>query len=258
MPHVPYTTQAVIGWRNVFADGVLTASSETTSGPAENAADGLTWDYWEGDGDTSGDTLTVELVEGALCDYLAIAAHDLGSQGATIELEGSDNGSSWTSVAGPFSPTDDKPWLWRFDGATHAWWRITILGGPTKLGVVNAGELLVLPEGIFVGHKPAPLNRKPETMPNKSERGQFLGRSVIRAGAAVTISQDRVSQTWARTEGVAFRDHAEDRPFFFAWRHATFPEEVIYGQTPEGGSVEITQSQNGFMSFSCDVEGQVQ
>lgn len=254
MPYIPYTPQAVIAYDNVFTQGAVSASSETSDGAAENAVDGLTYDFWEGEGDTSGDTLEVNVAGGAACDYLAIAAHNLGSSGATITLQGSADGVAWVTVAGPFSPNVDKPWLWRFPSATYAWWRVLILGGPCRLGVLQAGLATVLPEGIYVGHQPAPLNRRPRILNNESESGQLLGRSIIRRGSAAVIRQDRVSPAWVRAVWNPFSIHAETKPFFFAWRHASFPEEVIYGWTDGGAEVEQGQAQ--FMKVSLDMKGQ--
>lgn len=256
MTYTPYTTQAVIGWDNVFTAGTLTASGEASDGAAENAVDGLTYDWWETEGDTGGDTLQVQLGSPQACDYLAIAAHDLGTEGASITLQGSADGSAWNTVAGPYSPTTDAPWLWRFASASYLYWRVVILGGPVRLGVLNAGAAMVLPEGIFVGHAPAPLNRKPRLLNNESDRGQFLGRSVIRAGAEVTVSQERVSQAYARAVWRPFADFAETRPFFFAWRHDERPTEVFYGWSTEGASIE--QGSNGFMRVSIEMRGQVE
>lgn len=255
MSYVPYTPQAVIGWHNVFTLSALSASSETSDGPAENAVDGLTYDWWEGEGDPAGDTLTVNSGSVA-CDYLAVAVHDLGSQGASITLQGSANGSSWTTVAGPYSPTDDKPWLWRFTVATYSWWRVVINGAACRLGVLQAGTALVLPEGVYSGHTPSSLNRKPKILNNESEGGQLLGRSLIRSGAEADIRQDRVTATWVRNTWSPFATYAETRPFFFAWRHTSFPQEVIYGWSAGGAKVE--QGQGHFMSVSLDIKGQVE
>lgn len=253
--HVPYRRMAVVGWRNVFTDGTLTASSETSSGPMENAVDGLTFDWWEFDGSSSGDWLAVALGLEVECDYLAIAAHTLGSVGCSIEVQGSADGSIWSTVGGPFVPATDNPYLWRFDAASFPFWRVLIKGESARLGVVQLGEGLLLPEGIFVGHKPAALNRKVSVLPARSESGQFLGRSVLRYGAQGQIVQDRVAQTWVREQWDPFVRFAETRPFFFSWRYDDFPLEVIYGWTPEGSGSEVAQGANGYMKVSLEMEG---
>ena len=253
MAYVPYTSKAVIGYDNVFTSAAVAASSETDEGPAENAVDGLTYDWWQGEGDP--DTLTVNSGS-ASCDYLAIAAHDLGTQSATITLQGSADGAAWVTVAGPYSPTDDTPWLWRFTQATYAYWRISVAGGPCRIGVVNAGVAMVLPEGVYAGHAPASLNRKPKLLNNDSEGGQLLGRSIIRSGATSEIVQERVSTTWVRDTWQPFARFAETRPFFYAWRHADFPEEVLYAWSD--GEANVQQGPNQFMKVSLDIKGQVE
>jgi hypothetical protein len=258
MPYIPFTTQALIGWHNVFQFGTLSASSETSSGPAENAVDGLDWDYWEFDGTSGGDTLEVEFDLGVQrqANYLAIAAHDLGSQGLEISIEGSDDGSSWTMLGGPWAPETDAPHLWRFNQGFYHHFRVRIEGGPGQIGVLNVGKILVLPEGVFVGHRPETYNKRPKFSNNQAENGQFLGRSITRTGAVGSIKQDRVSQEFARTDWADFTEAAMLRPFFWAWRHDQYPEEVMYGWTEEGPQVE--QGANGFMSVSVDVTGHVE
>jgi hypothetical protein len=256
MNYVPYTTQAVIGYDNVFARGTISASGYTTSGPPENAVDGLTFDFWETEGDTSGDRLNVDLAAPESVDYLAIAAHTLGSSGATITVRKSLDGVTYSNAAGPFTPTEDKPYLWRFPTTNaFAYWQVRIDGGDSvRLGVVNLGRILVLPEGIYVGHKPATLNKKPELLNNKSDRGQLLGRSVLRTTASVSIKQDLVEPDWVREVWKPFAAYAENNPFFFAWRYDTYPDEVMFGWTEEGAEAEHASTR--YMRVSLDMVGQ--
>lgn len=258
MPYIPYSRQAVIGYDNVFARGTLSASSETPdTGEAANAVDGLSWDHWQPAGTDSPpqDWLQVDLGSAAAADYLAINAHNLGSQGATITPQGSADGVSWTAVGGPFSPTEDKPYFWRFDSASYRYWRVLVEGTGLALGIVQAGVALVLPEGVYVGEQPAPLNRKPKLSNNESEGGQFLGRTILRQGSGVTIAQEHVFPDWVRETWMPFAKYAETNAFFFAWRSDDWPEEVIFGWS-EGGAT-AKQSHQTYMSVSLDIKGQI-
>lgn len=259
MPYIPYTRQAVIGWHNVFTFGTLSASSESTTGPMENAVDGLTWDFWEFDGTTGGDTLEV-IFEGVVnrrVNYLAIAEHNFGTNELSISIEWSDDGAVWNPLAGPFSPESDAPHLWTFDSVLKHAYRVVITGGSGQLGVLNAGHLLELPEGIYVGHRPATLNRKPKILTNDSEGGQLLGRSVIRSGSGVEVQQDHVDPDWVRETLQEFIDHQETKGFFFAWRKDERPLEVIYGWTPEG-EVTVEQESTRYMRVNFQVRGIVE
>lgn len=258
MTYIPYTTQAVIGYDNVFTAGTLSASSEQEGGEKENAVDGFTYDFWQPETGLSPaqHTLAVQLSVAQAVDYLAIAAHNLATAEATITLQRSSNGSSWTDVSGPHTPANDGPYLWRFAAVSDSWYRILIEGDDIALGVVQAGAAMVLPEGIYVGHAPAPLNRDPQIMNAESEGGQMLGRSRIRQGMApLSIKQDMVTPVWVRATWNPFSRIAELRPFFFAWRTDAYPEEVIYGWSVSPAKAEHTK--NAYMSVSLEMSGQV-
>ena len=250
---VPYTTQAVIAYDNVFARGTLTASSSPVGGEAENAVDGLTWDYWQPTG-AGPHTLTVDLGAAEPVDYLALHAQNLATTLGSLTLEGSADGAAWTTVSGPHSPADTAPLLFLFAAVSYRYYRVSMTGAGSRLGVLQAGTRLTLPEGIFVGVAPASLNPRNEILNSTSEGGQFLGRSLIRTAVSETIKQDRVSQSFARNEWRAFADHAALRPFFYAWRANDYPLEVMYAWSR--GDAQTSQQGNGFMSVELAIEGQ--
>lgn len=258
MTYIPYSTQAVIGYDNVFTAGTLTASSEQEGGEKENAVDGFTYDFWEPEAGLSPaqHDLAVQLSGAQAVDYLAIAAHNLGTIEGSITLQSSVDGSAWTTVAGPYSPDNDGPYLWRFAQASAAWWRVLIEGDEVSIGVINAGAAMVLPEGIYVGHGPATYNRDPEIQNAESEGGQMLGRSRLRTGMArIQIKQDMVTPAWVRATWDPFTRFAELRPFFYAWRSTEYPDEVAYGWSTGPAKAEHTKTQ--YMSVSLDMAGQV-
>ncbi len=250
---VPYTTQAIVAYDNVFARGTLSASSSPAGGEAENAVDGFTWDYWRPSG-AGPHTLTVDCGSAQPVDYLALHASNLADVGGSITLERSSDGSAWTTVTGPTTPTSSKPLLYLFASVSYRYYRITITGTGSILGVVQAGARLTLPEGIFVGEAPTSLNPRNEQLNSTSEGGQFLGRSLIRSGVSNSIKQDRVSQAFARGAWQAFASHAESRPFFYSWRADDYPLEVMYAWSR--GDSQVQQGGNGFMSVELAIEGQ--
>lgn len=248
-----FSTQAVIAYDNVFARGTLTASSSPAGGEAENAVDGLTWDYWQPSG-AGPHTLTVDLGAAESVDYLALHAQNLATSLGSITLERSADGMAWTTVSGPHSPTDTAPLLFLFEAVSYRYYRVTMTGSVSQLGVLQAGARLTLPEGIFVGESPASLNPRNEIMNSTSEGGQFLGRSLIRTGVTNSIKQDRVSQEFARNDWQAFADHAQLMPFFYAWRVDDYPLEVMYAWSR--GDSQVQQQGNGFMTVEIAIEGQ--
>lgn len=246
-------TLALIGYDNVFTEGTLSASSDPEGGEKENAVDGFTFDHWEPvvSGSPTESYLQVLLTAAAAVDYLAIHAHDgIGS----ISLRGSNDGTTWTTISGPHTP-EDGPNLWRFASVSYTRYRVYVTGNVPQLGVLQAGAIMVLPEGVYVGHKPSKYNRADRIMNNKSEGGQLIGRTLLAEGAqGMTISQDRVTPAWARDTWEAFAQHAKTKPFFFAWRHAVYPLEVMYAWST--GPASISVASQTFMSVSLEIEGQ--
>lgn len=257
MPYIPYTTQYVIGWRNVFYGGTLTASSEPDGGEPENAVDGFTSDYWAPVAGASPAEawIAVDCGSTTAVDYLAIAAHNLGTIGAEVTLEGSADGSSWTTVTGPHAVADDTPAMWIFVSVSYRHYRLVIAGDAISLGVLQAGARLTLPEGVFVGYEPERLNRQNDTMNQLTEGGQFIGRSIIRTSVKGEINQPRANQAWVRGAWTLFRDHAELRPFFIMWRSDDYPDEVAYCWSTDDAAVK--QRSNGFMDVSMKFAGLV-
>lgn len=250
---LPYKTQAVIGYDNVFTLGTLSSNSSPAGGEAANAVDGFTWDYWRPT-DVDANVLTVDLGTAQSVDYFAFHATNLEAIGGTIRLERSDDGSTFVNVSGPHAPVKGRPFMALFNTVSARYYRVALIGTGAILGVVQAGQRLTLPEGVFVGESPASLNPDTEILNSNSEGGQFLGRSLIRKGAGDVIKQDRVTQSWARNEWQAFSDHAQLKPFFYGWRTVDRPLETMYAWSR--GDAKVAQGANGFMSVELSIEGQ--
>jgi len=255
MALVPYTTQYVLGWRNVFAEGDLSASSALDGYAVENLVDGFTFDYWGPDAADAAPWVQVDCGTATAVDYLAITAHNLASLGASLQLLGSADGASWSAVAGPWVPARSGPLLWQFAAVSFRYYRLSVTGSGVRLGVLQAGARTTLPEGVFVGYSPEALNRRYTVQNQESEAGVMLGRSVTRVGVEGKITQKRVSQAWARGEWRAFTDHAVTRPFFIAWRASDYPDEVAYAWS-SGDGPSADQGDNGWMKLSLSFKGQ--
>mgnify|MGYP000417419588 FL=1 len=91
-----------------------------------------------------------------------------------------------------------------------------------------AGDLLVMERRIYSGHTPISQARKTVVSNNRSESGKFLGRIVTGESRETTASFRLFTPEWTRAHMPAFLLAAEERPFFFVWRPATYPNEVGY------------------------------
>jgi hypothetical protein len=89
--------------------------------------------------------------------------------------------------------------------------------------------------------------------PNKSERGQWLGRSIIRGGSAGSWSWRHLKADWYRTYFDPFVESARTQPFFIAWRPETYPV-AAYCWT-EGDITPSNMGVKDFMQVTLEAEG---
>jgi len=131
---------------------IVTASTETAGFAAANAANETTYSYWQptvlpgtwqlGTGTKADEEMT---------DYVGIAAHTLGSQGATLQWQYKIGAGSWTTRL-EITPTDDTPILMldelstNTDASNGILHRINIASQTgselPKVGVVYMGQAL--------------------------------------------------------------------------------------------------------------------
>lgn len=242
-----------IGWQNFLRGAVVTASGQSGQNDPDATQNALTWDFWIPN--TLPATITYTLEGAASFDYIGIAAHTLGSDGSTVTFAYHD-GDDWVDIK-EISPEDDSPILMLFNEIETDQIRLTITGTATPaIGVVYAGIVLATQRKIYQGHTPITLSERNTVRPQRSEGGQWLGRTIIREGAQTTIALSNLKADWVRTYFKPFMNSATRYPFFFAWRGETFPEEVAYCWTDQ----YIAPSNSGpkdFMSVSFDVDAQI-
>src|SRR5690606_38472993 len=115
-------------------------------------------------------------------NYEGIAAHNIGSVGARVTVQYSDDDSTWNdannSAVAPSSspPTDDGEMLFLFPAVSARYWRIYVEDSIPTIGVVFIGSILAMPRGIYQGYTPITMARQTVIRPTISERGQWLGR----------------------------------------------------------------------------------
>lgn len=228
---------SVIGYENIFQTGIVTASSEATGYPVENAFDGLTWDYWKAtaldaaDGEVS---LTVDagaplsIVNG----YFALAAHNLHLIDAVVELQGSsDNFAADIVTIAHAEPTDGRVLMRTFSDKIFRYWRLLITFTPTSvpiIGIAMIGPSLVIDEGMEPGFVPPNFSFDDTIRVNNSNAGAFLGRSIIREGSKTRIRFSNADPAWMRNHWLPFLQHVRTRPFVFSWDPVNYPGEAAY------------------------------
>lgn len=249
-------THARIGHATITRTGTLSASGEEVGFEADAALNPLTYEFWRPDALPA--TWRIDAGAAASVDYVGIAAHTLGTEVATVKPQWSDDDSMWNDITdvAAHSPDDDSPILFLFAAESHRYWRIHVSGTAVpSIGVVYIGAALAMPRPIYGGHSPLDLSRTTVIRPHSSERGQFLGRSIIRSGFGTDFSWQHLTPAFYRDEFELFVEDARRFPFFLAWRPQTFPESVGYvwtGQDIKPSNMGIGQ---GLMQVSISVEG---
>lgn len=177
-------------------------------------------------------------------DCLCLAAHTLGSTGCTVTLSRYSDGDYAT--INTVSPTDNSPIMFLFgdtdlpvyeetqpelylDFTTETYaspftskrFRLSVTGGAAELGILRIGNSLQMERPFYGNYTPARMNRKSDIIGNRSERGELLGRSIIRTTLTGDYKWNNLTYAWVRTNldtPAGLIQSVEINPLFLAWR----------------------------------------
>lgn len=232
--HTGFTGTAVpldhprIGWRRIT--GTVAASSAAAGYAAANGATVRTDSFWRPTALPA--TWAVDAGSAQAVGYCGIAAHDLGSRGATVIVESSPDGLTWTTRA-THVPADDSAILILFARVSVRHWRVRITGAavPT-IGVIQFGDVTEFPQrAIYAPSVSFEHTRVSTYSVNETDGGQWGGRTLVRQSLAPRMAVSHLSEAWIAAEWVPFARHAEVAPFFVADRPGDFPASVAYAWT---------------------------
>jgi len=248
-----------IGYHNLLtaATTILTSTTVPPGMEKENLTDYFSWTYWRSANYPA--TLTIDAGSAQDVDYVGIAGHTLFSDQSSVKVEYSTNATTWTECVSPFYPASNAPLMFIFSAVTARYFRVTLaaVGGgtlPAAIGVLNIGQTLVIPHSLYVGHTPITMRKITDIRPNKTEAGQWIGRSVIRRGNSASVELTHLSADWYRSNFQEFVDHAINYPYFFSWRPDEYPREVGFGWTDEDIIPQLT-GPGDMMSVSFEITG---
>lgn len=211
--------------------GAVVASSAVLGFAAEFAASVNTAQFWR----PVALPATWELVFTDLSqiDYFGIAAHDLGTAGASIEFQ-VFNGATWLTVIS-HAPQDDSPIFGLFEARQAGRARIRITGPVAPhIGIVMFGRSVEFPQPVpYVGRRDFRDQIVEDFTTNQSDGGNFLGRYVARRNQRVTLNVSHLSETWkvALLDGLI--EHLTFAPCFVGDCPASFPRSVVFGYLAE-------------------------
>ena len=162
---------------------------------------------------------------------------------------------------GPFMVTDSTPVFRVFDDVECDTVIINFSSDEDfdiEVGVIMIGKSIALPRNIYVGHTPINYGRRPISRFITSDNGNFLGQSSQAVMLESSVSMDNIPPDYFRDVlRPYFQVPAETKPFFWAWRPQSYPDEVGYCWIPSGRINPANSKPNGFMNISFDMMGYV-
>lgn len=236
-----------IGWQSLAYGLTPTASTSATGKPAIAATYPTTFEYWQPTALPA--TWSLDLGASRAVDYVGLVGEFNGS---TVDVQSSTDGTTWTTQLS-MTPAD-RVNVGLFSEASARYWRIYITGNLPSIAVVYLGRALAMQRRIYQGHSPLVLSRTTEISNNVSDGGQFLGRSIIRKGAATSFGWQHLKADWYRSNFDPFVMAARTMPFFIAWRPEQYHGEVGFVWTGD----DIKPGNTGprdFMSVDMTVQG---
>lgn len=247
-----------VGWHTILTEANLAATSEADGFPVTNLARPATHLRWRSEEATEPETLyvTITLDEAASVNYYGLAAHNLGTLGATVQLQSSTLGVTWVDVTDERLLTTDHAYMEEFETANGVYFRlkIEIQGGAVELAVLNIGRVLRMQRRLYVGFKPPTLNRDTTVSSGYSENGQFLGRVIRSQALSSDAPFENLTPSWYRGVFEEFAEVAPTTPFFFAWRPGDYPAEVGY-MWLQRDLAPTNQRSNGMMNVTMSMQG---
>lgn len=248
----PTTHARIAHSGNWNAGGTISASTTAAGFFADAPDNSLTFEKWAPSALPA--TWEIDLGSALEIDYCAIAGHNMGTNGNTLQVQyDSTGGGVWVDVINA-AITDDEHIFAIFEPKTFQKWRIRISGGTApSIAVIRFGKALQMERAMYAGHTPLKTNRKTTIRSTKSELGQWLGRTKIRNMLTGNFEWDNLTSDFVRANIGLFIRSIETEPFFIAWRPATFTD-VEYCWTMSNPDGPTNTGPRDLASFSVEVE----
>jgi hypothetical protein len=193
-------------------------------------------------------------------DCIFIAAHNLGSAGATFTVQTTATVGGTFITRATIVPTDNSTIAVMFNNAGSPYVvrevRIQILSatGTVQIGIIRAGVALQMEQPVFGGVKPIGLSRLVETRHSQSETGQWLGRTIQRQASATEMNWTHLTSAWYRSTFQPFSLSLPQTPFGLIQNPLRMPESVAWCWTDQPPAPE-NMGVLDFMAVSLPITG---
>jgi hypothetical protein len=230
-----------------------TATSTADGYDANWIADGETWSVWKADGNSA--TLTISFTGGAqTCSYAGLAAHNLGSIGASVTCRVGG------VTVGSISPGDDNAILFLFLPRTASTVQFTISGSTApRVAVASAGEVLEMPQLSTYTGLPISESKQVRYRHQQSITGDVLGRAIEGAELRFDLTVQNLPETFRAAAGdvtwKGFLRHVDDgKAFFIAAKPFSYPDDMAYARATERPRFTRERpnfNNSGAVTFQC-------
>lgn len=229
-----------VGWHQ--EPGTIAATSAASGYAAANALTPLTYTGWQPASAPA--SLQITFTAEASPSYLGIAAHTIGTAGATVTVR-KLIGATWSDWGGgtAATPTTDDAIMFLLDPQAVDGIGIRVTGGLPVIGVLRAGAVMEWPRRATWTGLPITESQRLAYSTNQSDGGHWLGRTLVATGFEFGVNIDHMSETYRTGNFKDFATHANtgDATFFYADRPSDYPDEMAYCWSPE--TVRMTREQ---------------
>ena len=236
------TTQATVLWQNRLTALNYAASTSAVGYPAINATAADTATSWKPTAVPA--TLSFNYGSAIAIDSVGVAAHNLSTVGATINVQSSPNNSTWTTRA-TATPTNSEDLLFLFPSVSAQYWRVQITGGIANIGVLFFGSRLVFPYAPVDSYTPLNHARKYTKFFNTSLGGHLITNRVQSMESSTDVDLGFVQRTFVDGPLVEFKSwYDQGGTFFYAGCPSLYPLDIGYctsGSEDETVAVEYIQ-----------------
>lgn len=216
-------------WNSATRRGTISASSEAAGFAAVNALSPYEYSYWQATS-TAAQTLTLTLSPAETINAIGISQHNLGSTGATVQVQ-IDTGGGFASVGPAVAPTTDAEIVILLADRSATGVRLSISGGSAapRIAVFYACQALEFPQRVYVDQgAPANMSRRTQFRTNETIAGKWSGRSIKRQRNQVDVPLMHISESWILANADPFFADARSYPYFLCPRPAGYPQDVQY------------------------------
>lgn len=228
--------------------------------PSVYAQTESTYDAWIATPSAGQAALVVNFGTPQAVSMFAFAAHNLASVGASVTLERSTDGVSWTAETPTLAVASNDPVALRIKEAAFQYWRLNITGaaGNVQIATTWLGAELIIPQRIYQGFSPRITPQAIDLRSNVSEGNNYLATAYIIRGSALSVSFTHIGPSFIRSASwVQFQQKWNiGSPTFFAWRPNKYGD-LYYAWRTQGARTMVPENSGpkDYMSFS--MEGQI-